>query len=415
LTLIFNIDMVLQVQLEVVVMNQSVRRKALWDLPDYQCPVIGTCLTMGELRKLARKLKLDLSRFDSDFELHAHFVHHCKAKNTLSRLVQKMLEKKFRRVVWRFSKAKDPETLLEMWNASASEADIPGPFWAVMTHPMADAKVVNAAFGEVHMLSHLVGAANRADIRLLKQQESDLEALRHENEALRKNIGALRSLHQDEKHSLDTAVSRLRREKQRLTELLAQSQATEALRRIQELEGLRSMLESKAIQLTEDLEEAQQDARRNRTEAKTLQGRMAHLEHELQCRQAEVGSLEETLGRVLATDAMCSQCDQEQCPRLCGKCILYVGGRANMVQHYRALVESSGGEFIHHDGGDEASICALTGALCQADCVFFPVDCVSHEASLHVKRTCKSWNKPFVALRSSGLSSLARGLTELAA
>ena len=49
--------------------------------------------------------------------------------------------------------------------------DIPGAYWAALTHPFATRAVIGDAFGEVHMLSHLVGAANRADIRRLRQLE----------------------------------------------------------------------------------------------------------------------------------------------------------------------------------------------------------------------------------------------------
>ena len=55
-----------------------------------------------------------------------------------------------------------------------------------MTHPAATDALVREIFGEVHMLSHLVGAANRADIRRL----ADLEA---ENDRLRAKLAASRT------------------------------------------------------------------------------------------------------------------------------------------------------------------------------------------------------------------------------
>jgi hypothetical protein len=45
--------------------------------------------------------------------------------------------------------------------------------------------------------------------------------------------------------------------------------------------------------------------------------------------------------------------------------------------------------------------------------VFCPVDCISHDACQRVKRCCKRNNTPFVPLRSSGVSGLIRGLTQL--
>jgi hypothetical protein len=45
------------------------------------------------------------------------------------------------------------------------------------THPATTHELVKRVFGEVHMLSHLVGSANRADIRRLRQFEEDNAAL----------------------------------------------------------------------------------------------------------------------------------------------------------------------------------------------------------------------------------------------
>jgi hypothetical protein len=44
--------------------------------------------------------------------------------------------------------------------------------------------------------------------------------------------------------------------------------------------------------------------------------------------------------------------------------------------------------------------------------VFYPVDCVSHDACLRVKRHCRQQEKRFMPLRSSGLSAFAAGLRQ---
>ena len=46
----------------------------------------------------------------------------------------------------------------------------------------------------------------------------------------------------------------------------------------------------------------------------------------------------------------------------------------------------------------------------RADLVLFPVDCVSHEAALAVKRLCRQFGRPFRPLRSTGTSSLLAAL-----
>ena len=51
--------------------------------------------------------------------------------------------------------------------------------------------------------------------------------------------------------------------------------------------------------------------------------------------------------------------------------------------------------------------------LTTADAVLCPIDCVSHDACNCVKKMCKRFQKPFVLMRSAGLSSLAKGLSEI--
>jgi hypothetical protein len=55
--------------------------------------------------------------------------------------------------------------------------EIPGAYWALLSHPFATDAVVKKAFGDLHMLSHLVGAANRAHIRRLRQLEEQIGEL----------------------------------------------------------------------------------------------------------------------------------------------------------------------------------------------------------------------------------------------
>ena len=52
----------------------------------------------------------------------------------------------------------------------------------------------------------------------------------------------------------------------------------------------------------------------------------------------------------------------------------------------------------------------LPALIARADKVFFPVDCVSHDAALAVKRLCKQADKPYIPLPSSGLGSFLNAL-----
>ena len=76
-------------------------------------------------------------------------------------------------------------------------------------------------------------------------------------------------------------------------------------------------------------------------------------------------------------------------------------------------MEQCGGRFLHHDGGKEASRTLLPKMLTTADAVLCPIDCVSHDACNCDQKMCKRFQKPFVLMRSAGLSSLAKGLSEI--
>ena len=68
-----------------------------------------------------------------------------------------------------------------------------------------------------------------------------------------------------------------------------------------------------------------------------------------------------------------------------------------------------GGAFVHHDGGMEESASLLPGLIGRADLVLFPVDFVSHDAALAVKRFCKQADKRYVPLPRAGhLEPVAR-------
>jgi hypothetical protein len=55
----------------------------------------------------------------------------------------------------------------------SKQGDIPGAYWAALIHPATTQDIVSRIFAGVHMLSHVVGTANRADIRRLRQLEAD--------------------------------------------------------------------------------------------------------------------------------------------------------------------------------------------------------------------------------------------------
>jgi len=122
-----------------------------------------------------------------------------------------------------------------LWARCLDEGDIPGPYWALITHPSSSRKVVWNAFGHVHMLSHLVGASNRADIRKLKALEDERETLIEDLITAKRRLAegeidmrTLMQQHADEVRDLDLQLSLARK---------AESRLEIAERHIRDLEG----------------------------------------------------------------------------------------------------------------------------------------------------------------------------------
>lgn len=89
-------------------------RRKLWDIPEqYHCPIIGTCLHVEELRRLARKADCGLNPRSSDYEVHVRFVAVAHEKHPLSIAAQKLLEKKHAGAVRQLARAKDNNRLRE--------------------------------------------------------------------------------------------------------------------------------------------------------------------------------------------------------------------------------------------------------------------------------------------------------------
>jgi hypothetical protein len=153
-----------------------------------------------------------------------------------------------------------------------------------------------------------------------------------------------------------------------------------------------------------------------RVRSRLLEEHRDGLQTQLSCLESEQKALEQDLLALLTHQNLCS------CPErrshvggLCGRAILYVGGRSNLVQHYRKLVEHKGGTFLYHDGGQQDNLRRLPDLLQQADDVCCPIDCVSHDATMRIKRECRRTQTEQHLIRSSGLSSFARVLSDLSA
>src|SRR5262245_51237168 len=154
------------------------KRRRIWELSgSLHCSIIGTCLTTTELRQILIKMGLLGAQAGSDHELHGRAVLLAGKKDNAAKLLQKALDRRHRSAINQFAKARTADELRSLWDGAVQRAEIPGAYWAIFTHPETTEDLARRVFGEVHMLSHLVGAANRADIRRLRELETENAAL----------------------------------------------------------------------------------------------------------------------------------------------------------------------------------------------------------------------------------------------
>ena len=365
------------------------RRRKIWEVTGgWHCSVVGTCLTLLDLRTLARKLsvktKPDYSR---DYQLHGFFAQEAGIYDKPGKLLNKLLDKRHAAAIRKTRSLKCENKLRNFWNSALETGDIPGPYWAILSHPYATQKLSESMFADVHMLSHLVGSSNRADIRRLQE-------LNEGNSELSAKILKQQRHHSQRINAKDVEMTNLR---EKLGLLAAMLKDTPDRTSTQQLETSSSVL-------LQEIEHLRKQKASSRPIVMNLQHQNDQLTNLVQSLHIENATLERTLQGSAATD-------DTECPfDLEGRCLLYVGGRISTVHRLKALVEEWNGHFIHHDGGLERSIDELARAILKVDAVIFPTDCVSHNAANKIKSLCQQTMKPFIPLRSSGIASFVSGV-----
>jgi hypothetical protein len=371
-----------------VVRAAAPRRTKIWEFnTNLHCSIIGTCLSTGELRQVLRKLGM-AAQDHTDHELHGIAVSLAGRHDNPARALHKALDQRHKLPVSQFDKADSLDGLRAMWRDAVRRGDIPGAYWATLTHPLSNQALVREAFGEVHMLSHLVGSANRADLRRLCQLEADKAALEDKL--------------QRQQQALHTAVVTRDRQIEALRQALAEriiaepaavSDDNAVLRDlVADLERRLSAAERRGAGLQERLERAQALAVREQAARLAAETDHAAMRRELELLEAPQDAVETPASR------------------LDGVTLLYVGGRPNQLAPMRTAVERLGATLLHHDGGIENHPNLLPGLASRSDIILFPVDCISHDAANAVKSACRHGGKRFVPLRSASVTSLLAAL-----
>jgi len=367
------------------------RRSRIWDIaPTLHCSIIGTCLSAAELRQFFIKLGDADARTASDHTLHSSGVRAAGKHDLVGKLLNKSLDNRHEASIRRFAKASSAAQVRALWQEAFEQGGIPGGYWAVLTHPATDRPLVEEVFGQVHMLSHMVGSSNRIDITRLRTLERELgerddKIARQEarlSEGSREREGLLRKV-----EGLEMEVRR-REIAERTAAELTTGALTEAalLQRLDAERAHASHLVSRVAELEDQLKKAQKFAATLNKQNDQLQREATALEAELKMDEEDQPGL-----------------DTER--DLNGLIVLYVGGRPGLLDQLKAVAARRGGTLLSHDGGIEENLAALPGLVSRADAVFFPIDCISHAAVGQIKKCCRDGHKPFIPLRTASAAS----------
>lgn len=378
-------------------LDKKTRARAhIWELSSsFHCSIIGTCLSTAEMRAVLSKLGVTSAHTMSDHQVHGRGVQIAARNDFAGKLLNRTIDRRHKPFLDRFAKAGDAAALLALWAEARQNGEIPGSYWAVMTHSLATDDLLRTVFEDVHMLSHLVGAANRADIRRLNALEAD-------NQALSDKVGR----QQKQVKDLATANERLVSEIQRL--MMAAPSPTPARSAVVEAASYPTLAPTLEGRLTKSLRRCERlEDRVKKLEVKLAEERASREAAEDKQRESnrELAALEYRLGAVTLTDTSEAS--------LGNSIVLYVGGRTHHIPVLRQATEKLGATFLHHDGGEENNSRTLASQVSRADVIFFPVDCVSHEAVGILKKCCRQADKPFRPLRSSGLGSYLAAFMDL--
>lgn len=385
--------------------NCSSRRHKLWEIHStLLCSIVGTCLTLDEIYKILNSCRITFDNDLSDYEIHNAFVAMANKSSKAARQAQKLMDSKFAIEIRKFGKARNGAELSELWDEGFQEGRVAGIYWALVTHPFITPNLKMRAFGEIHMLSHQMGATNRAEIKhFCALEKSCLELKSQLSTNSTRNIRLV--------NKRDITINKLR-------EKLASSQNAEnklklATREIRQLESGKGIQKLRLLinELQQSYSQSNHSEIRAHTKCDTLTLQLKEsvssnieLKRTIHQQQIEIRTLQQN---ITTNDSNLSDIN------LCGQCVLFVGGRSGQCSHFRDLVESNNGRFLHHDGGREDSPQRLGSILPQADVVLCPIDCVSHDAVHRIKRFCSDHAKQLVFMQRASLSAFTQSLKQV--
>jgi hypothetical protein len=375
------------------------RRRRLWELPSHAfCPVIGVCLPIHTLRRLAGKV-LGGQPIADDYELHCGVIADCRQRSRMAEAAQRELDRRYAlqlRAAWAH---KATEALAQWWRDQQCGGEVAGALWATLSHPRCDVALQEEVLRDIYMLQHQVGSANRASVQRL-------------NELLEENAVLSRELAAAQRRATHAATA----QRQKIDQLQAEAVQLRAhlIRRDTELAASAEELRALEVAVPGLKERADLSRTLERQTARVheLERALLRRQHETERAAARAEAAELALRE--QREALASEVPAAELPRLDDHSVLCVGGRQASVPIYRRLIEGAGARFLHHDGGEADSAGQLDASLESADLVICQTGCISHDAYWRVKDHCKRTGKRCVFVEKPSRAGLQRALSGIA-
>src|SRR5262245_23867990 len=167
----------------------AAKRLKIWELQGgLQCSIVGTCLTHEDLLEVAKRCRLAILADAAPYDVHAYFVTEAGKVGPVARAVNKLLDRRYEGAIRKVGLCTCPDALGALWDEERRAGRVPSAYWALLSAGHAPDRLRTRIFGEVHMLSHLLGHsthtlaahASELDRRVASLQERlQRESARH--------------------------------------------------------------------------------------------------------------------------------------------------------------------------------------------------------------------------------------------
>jgi len=314
------------------------RRRRLWEMcGTAQCPVVGICLPMPVVKKLAAKYLQHTDNRASDYETHCAVVVACKTKSAFGKVVQEQLDQRFHNELRTVQPLKTREALWTYWTEHKEAPNFPGVFWSVLSHPRCDAAMEFEVLGHAHMMQHQAGCERQNQENERTALHEQLKAALAANKKLEEKYQALQLSHiqsqqrqQDTISALQTELASQHGEMQKLKKTLSALQAQKVnpdVSNDREVELLRARMTTlKSV---------------HQAELDNLEQQVKNLEAQLKARSAQLP----TVFAIQALDTTSTNCAEPCNKPLDKRCVLCVGGRPQQC-HFTGKQWKRGGPLL---------------------------------------------------------------------